>query len=123
MKGNINSRKFSGGPASMSQATKRRSTGNNDLRAVLAKKPRLAKKVLVVVENLPDRLNGDEAILRLMASYTGVVEEVVCDVERRNCSVVFKNEAEAESFYLATNEKDYEGTILVCRGPQHRGQI
>jgi hypothetical protein len=24
---------------------------------------------------------------------------------------------------LATNEKDYEGTILVCRGPQHRGQI
>ena len=54
-----------------------------------------------------------------MAESFGVVNEVTFnDLSLRSCSIVFKAEDVAESFFLATNQRTYEGQILVCREPE-----
>jgi hypothetical protein len=60
MRGNINNPKF-----------KKYTSGNNlkrrsdDLRQhLIAKKPRRPKRLCVVVENLPDKIYGDEQLVR-----------------------------------------------------------
>ena len=91
------------------------SGSSDDLRNRLDRKnPKLYS---VTVHNLPDKINGDRELIKLLASGYGVVEEVNCIVETKTCEIVFRDKDLANKFYEAKNEQTYEGTILKCQPP------
>lgn len=91
---------------------------NIDLRNKIKRSQLPVRKLLVVVENVPEKIN--EESLRLAADISGGVStEVNYDAERKSCSVKFMSEEEAIKFYNVINQKEVSGHILRCKSPKY----
>ena len=91
------------------------SDSNDDLRNRLDRK--ISKSYSVLIENLPEKLNGDRDLVKLLASGFGIVEGIEFDLEDKRCEIVFKDKDMADNFYFSKNEQTYDGVILKCHPP------